>query len=578
MRPRMQAIPRTFLSPLIVALAILPLLISPPASAVEPADRAAGVLHVPCEHPVYAFVERLHTKGFLPNVPLGTRPWTRMSIADALSSVDRTDGRLTANDSARLAFFCGEFADELHLLGRDSLATAGTAAWWTRASGDSLPAYARVLAAHGDDRASYRLQAGLAFSARNDTAFEQRRTARAGGWVRMGKHWGAQAYMTDVAESGDHVVPPGQFGREQGVAFVDGDTSGAIYYDDPIAEASYGSELFTVTLGTMPVVFGTASDGNIVLSGNAPPVPCVWLTVHPWPWLTFSYLHMSLQSGVPDSGSIWQRSAEFQNSHLRKYYVAHRLEYSGIDGVNLAVGESIIYGGRGGEVMYLIPVVPFRAAQHDVGDLDNLQMWADFSVASIPWTRIHGAIMTDELRISTMFDEEANHNWWIWQIGVQVADLWGLAPDVDLALEYTRANPWIYHHRYAWNTYDTWAMRANEPIVAYPLGFWQGHNGDVVFGRLTWRALRDLELSAWARYARRGSEGNVDIQYDEVAEPFLFGEVTRRTEAMLEGRWEVARDLVLSGGIGYGRVAPDDGETESWFSGRIGISYGLPGE
>ena len=532
-----------------------------------------GVLYLTHRHPVYQLLERLHTKGFLPNAPLGTRPWTRMQVAEILSEIDTHDHRLTSVDRQRLEFYAGEFADELRVLGRDSLLQTVEPAWWTLAGRDSCPGYLKPLATHGDSRSSLRLKGAVGYSFVTDTSTTYRRHWEAGGRIRIADSWGAQASMVDIATWGDDVVPPAPFSPEQGVAYIDGDSSGTIYYDDPVAEVTYGSRYYTVSLGTMPVVFGTAADGNIVLSGNAPPIPHVRITAHPWRWLTFTYLHMTLQSGVADSQSIWTASADFQSQHIRKYCVAHRIEYTGIDGVNLAVGESIIYGGRGTETMYLIPVVPFRAAQHDVGDLDNLQMWADFSIARIPWTRLYGAIIIDELRITTATDNEDHHNWWAWQLGLQIADFWGYVPDADLTLEYTHANPWVYHHRYPWNTYDTWAMRGNDPITAYPLGYWMGHNGDVLYGGIAWRARPSLEFSLWGRHTRRGAEGNTDLQYTAPSESFLFGAVTKTTELSLDFSWEILRDVVLEGGCGYKRQSGDVVTTRDWITGHAGLTY-----
>jgi len=227
----------------------------------------------------------------------------------------------------------------------------------------------------------------------------------------------------------------------------------------------------------------------------------------------------------------------------------------------------------------MIPVVPFRAAQHDVGNLDNLQIWADIAVSRLPYTRLYGAMYIDEFSIDALMRGNDRHNWWAWQLGMLTADMWGLAPNVDLRLEYTRSNPWAYRHRYPWNSYDTWAMRGNEPGVAYPLGFWQGHNGDYVRGDVYWRPKRDVGLSLWLSQARRGGEGSVAEQYDQIDEPYLFGPVTRTREFGAEASWEIWRDLALRGSMSRTARRRTDSDTpaaeRSWTTLSAGLFYNV---
>ncbi len=225
--------------------------------------------------------------------------------------------------------------------------------------------------------------------------------------------------------------------------------------------------------------------------------------------------------------------------------------------------------------MYLIPLVPFRGAQHSAGNLDNLEMWADISISRLPWTRLYGAWIIDELLIAKITDEDEHHNWWAWQIGVQVADLYGFASNTDIVLEYTRVNPWVYRHRYPWNTCDTWSMRANTPVTPYPLGNWLGHNSDVLFGSISWRATRDLELELWGSRSRKGAQGDVDTQYSPPSEQFLFGAVTTMTELHFEARWEVLRDLLLLGSVGYVDRSSDASDERNWTQFSAGITYNV---
>lgn len=549
------------------------------SSPARGAPAGSGTIFVPPRHPVYEFLSRLQTKGFLPRAALSTKPWTRTQIAAALLTVEQDDPMLTATDRARWRYYVGEFADELAALGADSLANSVPPAWWTATAKDRRT-WLRPFVTYRTDNAQGRIWVAGGFTATNDTGATYRRHAEIGGWLRLGEHLGMQGAMPDIAVWGDHAGPSPPYRPERGVAQIAGDTSGTLYCDDAEAMVTFGNRSGSVSIGQYPLVIGPGRSAQVTLSDKAPAAPQVRLSAHPWPWLTFTYVHLSLQSGVPDTAGFWHRQFPEATGYVQKYYVAHRLEFTGIRGVDLGLGESVVYGGRGPVLRYLIPVMPLRPAQHAEGDLDNLQMWGDIAVTRLPRTKLYGALLIDELSLDALFTQDNIHNWWAWQIGAYVADTWGFAPDLDFGLEYTRAHPWVYRHKYPWNTYDTWAYRGNDAVVAYPLGFWQGHNGDFIVADLVWRPRPGVRLALSASQARRGGDGTMAEQYNPPAEPFLFGPVTRTREARLDGEWETARDLFLRAGVGVveKRYVPDDGSSPSrrrWTALNVGVTYNV---
>jgi len=529
------------------------------------------------DHPVYAWFERLSAKGLLPHAPLDTRPWTREEVARALIGVRRDDERLTRTDRERWRFYVGEFADEVAALGADSLLRVAKPAWWTDAARPG-GGFRGIFSVHGDRDAAVRLVPGFGVGVGRDSSVIYSRYIRLGGWAYFGSHWSAQATVRDDAYVGKDVVPPPRFGPEHGWAAVDGDSGSSFSVDDPEGLVTLSSRFAAISAGVYPVIFGPGARAQVILSDKPPAVPQVRLTARPVPWLTFTYVHLSLQSGIRDSTGPPNARTPAKAGYLRKYYAAHRLELTVVPGLDLAFGESVVYGARSPELVYLVPVVPFRAAQHDIGNLDNLQMWADVALARIPWTRLYGALFIDELSIRAILRGDAMHNWWAWQVGALGTDLWGLAADLDVRVEYTRANPWTYHHLYPWNTYDTWALQDDTPVVAYPLGFWQGHNGDFVRGDLVWRPRRDVELAAWASQARHGGDGTTDEQYNPPTEPFLFGPRVRTREGGVSASWEVRRDLVLRASLARSAQRGTHGASPAsatWTAGFLGITYNV---
>jgi hypothetical protein len=547
-------------------------------AAEPPNETARAPVFAQPRHPVYSFIQRSAAKGLLPNAELALLPWTRFEIAEALVTAhvnDAQTARLSHTDQSLLRYYACEFSDEIRALGADSLLSTSGAGRSARRT-ERLEQYLRPEYKLGESTLRVELAGG--YSVSHDSGALYRRHAEVGGWIRMGSSWAAQAVYRDVAVSGTFSSPPPPFDRTPGVASVDGDTGKTYFYDDPDALVAFSNKKITASFGVFPLVIGTGRYANLVLSDKPPAFPHVRLVFRPFRWLSLAYVHAALQSGVPDTGSAWHRAVPATSSFMSKYYVAHRIGYTGIRGVEIGVGESIVYGGRGVVGRYLIPVVPFRAAQHSEGDLDNLQMWGDISLTRIPWTRLYGSLFIDELSLTQLFEDDNIHNWWAWQYGVHVTDLWGSVPDLDFMAEYTRANPWAYRHRYPWNTYDTWAVRANIPVTGYPLGFWQGHNGDYLRGEINWRPSRGLYLGVWAANARRGDDGTPTEQYNPPAEGFLFGTRTTTREIHVVGCADYVRNVTFK--LDVGRVhrtvaAPSNTEHKNWTTLSASVMYGV---
>lgn len=563
-------------------IAILSVLIALAATGVATSEdlhqTALAPVFVHPRDPVYDFLDRAATKGLLEGSTLAEKPWTRVSIARALLSIDQADSalrRLTSLDRSRWCFFVTEYQEEIRDLGASSVADGLPEARYRTVS-DRMDGWVRpVFRGHNADA---RIEAAGGYSVRRDSGVVYRRHAEIKGSMRVGAHWAMQATFRDVADWGKFSAPAAPFDPTPAFASVDGDTGRTFYFDDPEALIAYSNNNFAASFGLFPLTIGHGRYANTVLSDKAPAFPHLRLQFQPFSWLALSYVHGTLNSGVYDTVTAWHRAVPSTAAFMNKYYVAHRVSYNGIRGVEIGAGESVVYGGRGIAARYLIPFIPFRAAQHSEGDLDNLQMWGDISVTRLPWTRLYGSLFIDELALNQLFKDDNIHNWWAWQYGLHVTDLWGKLDNVDLFAEYTRANPWVYRHRYDWNTYDTWAVRGNQPVTAYPLGFWQGHNGDYVRAELRWRVTRWLSVETWASQARRGGDGTQFEQYNAPAEPFLFGPRTRTRELHLATSIGWFPNTTLNADVGRVHRKTTDGvfsDTNGWTSIRAALSYGV---
>ena len=195
--------------------------------------------------------------------------------------------------------------------------------------------------------------------------------------------------------------------------------------------------------------------------------------------LHFSYFHGKLYSGLPDSSRIFIYQGR-EGPSLDRYVVAHRLEWSPIKNLKVAATETVIYGGRSMELIYLMPFILFMSAENFMQDLDNVVMGLDIAWHLRNNLKVYGAFMMDDWKPEATFSD-SNRNMFGWQAGLDwSAVLW--ASDW-LALEYTWTDYRIYRHLYPIN----YAYSHD-----YPLGFWAGPHAQALefeYG-FEWRGFR----------------------------------------------------------------------------------------
>ena len=101
---------------------------------------------------------------------------------------------------------------------------------------------------------------------------------------------------------------------------------------------------------------------------------------------------------------------------MKKYIAANMLEFTPWNGVNIAVGESEVYGGpgRSPELLYLLPIMFFKTAEHYLDDEDNSQIFFNFKLTAVKNFDFYLPIFIDELNTSAIFSPTQNRN----QVGI----------------------------------------------------------------------------------------------------------------------------------------------------------------
>jgi len=265
--------------------------------------------------------------------------------------------------------------------------------------------------------------------------------------------------------------------------------------------------------------WGYGESGLLVLSQKSPSFGFIRLDIKPVEWLKFNYIHGWLSSGVIDSNTIFYNTAGgITFSFIDKFIATHSLTVTPITGLDLAIGESIIYDDEI-EFLYLMPIMFFRLADHQLSRQlntagGNAQLF--FSASSkgqIKNTHLYGTLFIDEITISGLFDSYKQRNQLGFTLGGSITDL--PIENLTAKIEFTKIYPFVYRHYIQTTDYQS---------ARYSLGHWIGHNADLIYGSLNYRFLRGLQATVFGQYVRKGGDGNVQQQYNiQPQPPFLFG-------------------------------------------------------
>ena len=322
----------------------------------------------------------------------------------------------------------------------------------------------------------------------------------------------------DNTEKGDKLDRTKTFTPETGVIRSLG-KSNSFQYSEIRTSISYNWKWGSITAAKDFINWGYGTSGLIVQSSKAPSFPFIRLDLQPADWVSFNYTHAWLSSNVIDSNEVYASLRNGVNRELyrEKYLASHTITLYPTTGLSISLGESVVYSDRL-EMAYLFPLMFFRAADHYLSNNNNnagANSQFFFGISSrnqIPNTHLYGSLLIDEIALSDMFTPERERNQTAFSLGASVVDL--PIDNLKFTLEYTKTYPFVYRHYIPTQTYES---------DNYTLGHWMGHNADLVFTALEYKILRGLNVEVWARYVRKGGDGQVDDQYTRPSQPFLFG-------------------------------------------------------
>lgn len=508
---------------------------------------------------VYNYLSRLAQKGLVV-FDDHIRPLSRVYIGACLDSVQRNQSALSVIEKKELQFYLQEYRDQ-----QDT--TASKADESIRFLKKDEYGRFRTASAIGKNAAFYfdPIITGAQFGGRN-TSYDQRSTGMRI-WGRAGKQFSFQFAYQDVLLKGKGYDSTGSMGPETGYIRKDSTQYRTLNYSQFRGSIAYHFKNGSLAIGQDQLVWGYGENGRIVLSDKAPAFPFLRLDYQPFPWLKFHYTHAWLNSRVVDSvnsypsgnGGIYGGD---RIQFIPKYFATHSIQIKLKKGLDISLGESIIYSDRM-NIGYLIPVMFFKlydniANNSDIRAGSNGQLFFMASSRNqIKNTHLYATLFIDEIRQSTIFNKNKSRNQLGYTLGASVTDLF--LPYLTAGVEYTRVNPFVYRNLFEAQNYSH---------QGFSLGDWMGNNSDRLIFSVRHTPIPKLRLYLRHQMIRKGGSGTLAEQYfAEPQPPFLFAQQPTQKEWHFRAAYEWLNSLTLTGWYSHWNNTGG-----SW---SMGVSYGL---
>ena len=350
------------------------------------------------------------------------------------------------------------------------------------------------------------------------------RTAGVQLWASLGKRFGMQMYYRDINENGTGIDFEKKFTAEQGVVPTANPKPQALNYADVRATMTYQWKNGILAFGKEQYVAGYGLNGNIIYSTKAPSYPYVKLAQQILPWLKFEYSHAFLASRLVDTPNSYRTTnyGVFGGQRFKmipKYLVSHALTFKLKKGLDLMLGESVIYTDKI-QLGYWLPLMFYKAWDQYVSGTNlnagaNTQLFAQISSRNqIKNTHLYASVLVDEFRPSAIFDPSRSRNQLAFNIGGSTTNF-SFLPYLTLNVDYTRINPFVYQNLLPAQEYTN---------NGYVIGDWMGNNADRMVYEIKYTPIPRLKISIRYEKIRKGAKGNAEQQYFQQPQPdFLFG-------------------------------------------------------
>jgi len=513
---------------------------------------------------VYPFIYRMAQKGIV-NVQDYMLPLDRKGIRQLLDTVEKKNAELSIIERKELSFFLQDFYYDRYR--DDSVKTI------LIGKKDVANRFRPLLLKGKDVQIFLDPIVGIEHSffggTQNTTTYGGARL-----WGNLGKNFGFNLSFRDITEIGDSIDFTKSFTEATGIVNTSRDIS-QLNYSNLNFNIGYKWKNGSISVGKDQLNFGYGFAGKIILSSKAPSFPYIRFAYQPFKWLKFNYFNGWLNSGIVDSSRSYITgtglAGGYREIQRTKYIAHHSIGIQPMKGLEVAVGESMIYSDKL-DIGYLMPINIFKlydqyASNYSLNGGSNSQIFAQISSRNqLKNTHLYLSLFIDEIWASKIFDKTNSRNQLGYTVGINKTDFF--FHYLTFGIEYTRINPFVYNNIVPAQTYFN---------SSYSLGDWMGNNADRLYIFVDYTPIAKLKVNVSYQFLRKGGEGSLEQQYYQQPQPpFLFGKQFDQASFSFRLLYEHINKLnfFLRMGLQQSRYTNSSSSQQNKEIG-LGVSYGL---
>lgn len=513
-------------------------------------------------HEVYNYLNRLAAKGFIDFNDI-IRPVSREVIAKHLLALEANTDSLSVIEKKELLFYLQEFRpvkaeekDKIHLVKKDPNQRIRGLFINTKDLQLNFDPMGSLMRVSGTNKAFTQMSNGFNF------------------WGKAG-NFGFQLYYRDYTETGTGIR---NYRAESPITDIIELTGTARpnrqNFSEIRASINYQFKKGSVSVGKDQLLWGYGENGRIVLSDKAPTFPYLRFDYQPFSWMHFHYVHAWLNSNIIDSNATYRTGTvgvgDYRDQYIPKYMASHTLTFKPIKGLDIAIGESVVYSDKT-DVGFFIPINLFKLydnnrSNYNIRAGSNGQYFLQVSSRNhLKNTHLYGSLFIDEIRVSSIFNRTQSRNQLGYTIGGSVTD--AFVPYLTLGAEYTRVNPFVYNNLIPAQTYSQFNAS---------MGDWMGNNFDrmMLFAKFT--PIPRLKTYLRYQHIRKGGPGTIDQQYNvQPQPPFLFDFQHKRSDLFLQASYEFVNNFHFFGNFQRLKRTLANGTASTDNMMQLGFSFGL---
>ena len=504
---------------------------------------------------IYLFLDELANEQWI-EINGAIKPYSRTFIADKLLQAQSYRSEMSDRQMKELDFYIQGFTLEID--DRIKLNPKINFLKGTKGFGVALNPFGGFYQDH-----LFRFQAQPVYGYsmfKNDNGTESYSYGGLQGYAYIGDHVGIYASLRDnhYSQAFNRVgylnpIPGGNF---------KGSEKGGVDWSEMRGGVTFAWDWGEIGLVKDHFAWGSNNHGATYFSGKQPSFAQLTIKLTPAYWLEFNYVHGWLVSEVVDSArSYWDGSTNdprFRAVFRPKWLTANMFTIKPIKGLNLSIGNSIIYSDRDHPAFW-IPVFVYKPVDHTYNATDkygqagqNSQLFADVSIRLIKHLHLYGSLFSDEIKF-TRIGVDSVHNFWTWKGGFQVSNF--LVKNYSFTMEYTRSLPGPYQHPISTTTYAS---------NLYNMGYYLRDNSDEIYFSLMVKPLRGLHLKAEAFIARHGPDEIYEDGNEMVATPFMEWVAWQNTTYAFSVRYEIVNNVYVYANATISNVIGDEELVIKW--------------